>query len=117
MQTLDGIFYLNNESFLIETKFSHEDFGAIARLHLLVESRPIGTMGLLFASDGFTSPANEAAHLLRPIRVLLFFRSDIEYALSQQNMIHAVQLKKKLAVKFGRCSMDLIAASDVMEQS
>ena len=107
LQQLDGLTLKEWQGFLIESKFGHVDFDPIARLHLLVDSRPSGVLGLLFAADGFTLPALESAHILRPIRVLLFNRGDIERAIELCDFMAAVRLKWKLAVKFGRSGLSI----------
>jgi hypothetical protein len=86
---------------LIESKFAVVDFNPIARLHLLAEQRPVGTMGLLFAASGYTAPALDSAHILRPIRVLLFEQDDIRFAADNSDIVRAVQLKWRAAAKYG----------------
>lgn len=66
---IDGLLVCEWNGFLIESKFQNVDFTSIARLHLLTEGCPIGTMGLLFAAKGFTNVSLEAAHLLKPLRI------------------------------------------------
>lgn len=99
---LDGFVVIDNHRFIIESKFQRLDFDPIARLHLLVEQRPVGTMGLLFATEGYTRPAIDSAHILRPIRVLLFARDDIDFIARSGDIGTAVRVKWKRAVMFGR---------------
>jgi len=101
---IDGLLLDGWSAFLIESKFQRVDFGPIARLHVLTESCPVGTMGLLFASKGFTWPAMDAIQLLRPMRVLLFDQDDIECILDAEdrNFTMAVRLKWKAAIIYGR---------------
>jgi hypothetical protein len=87
---------------LIESKFKKIDFAPIVRLHFLAERRPVGTMALLFAAKGFTLPAIESASDLRPIRVLLFERGDIEFALKRENLLEVIRRKRRDAIKYGR---------------
>jgi hypothetical protein len=100
---LDGLLIVHGQAFLIESKFQHVDFGPIARLHVLTEAAPVGTMGLLFAAKGYTPPALNAIEILRPIRVLLFDRLDIETILAAKNLnfAQAVRSKWKAAIMFG----------------
>jgi hypothetical protein len=100
---IDGLFICEWNGFLIESKFQHVDFGPVARLHVLTEGCPIGTMGLFFAAKGFTSPAIDAVQYLRPMRVLLFDQVDIESVLQHENrdFIQAVRLKWKAAIMLG----------------
>lgn len=101
---IDGFVTIGSTNFLIESKFAKVDFDPIARLHLLAEQRPVGTMGLLFAAGGYTPPALDSAHILRPIRVLLFTRRDLENAAQQGDMSSMVRLKLREAAKFGRAN-------------
>lgn len=110
---LDGLLFTDSREFLVESKFTQVDFTPIARLHLLVESRPIGTMGILFAARGFTIPAIDLAHIQRPIRVLLFNRQELEYALQANDFLGAVRLKLRRAVKYGRSSINISTTSAI----
>lgn len=90
---LDGFAILDQNRFIIESKFQQVDFAPIARMHLLAEQRPVGTMGLLFAAGGFTAPAFDSAHILRPIRALLFPQADISLIAQTGDMAAAIRLK------------------------
>ena len=104
---LDGMIEFDCKYYLIESKFSKEDFSSVANLHLHVESRPVGTLGLIFAAKGFTTPAIESAFILRPIRVLLFNNKDLEYALTSRDFLKALRLKLKYVTKYGIASFDI----------
>jgi hypothetical protein len=102
-EEIDGLVIDGWQGFLVEAKFwtAGVDFGAIARLHILVEQRFSNTLGLFFSAFGFTSPAVESARLLRPIRVLLFDGTDIDTALtSKRDMMDTVRKKWALGLKF-----------------
>jgi len=106
---IDGLACFDWSSFLIESKFQQVDFGPIARLHAFAEQRPVGTMGLLFAAGGFTVPAIDSTHLLRPIRVLLFSRPDIDHIARSHDMARAIRVKWKQAVRVARANVLLTA--------
>ena len=120
-EQIDGLLFAGWQGFLIECKFwtGKVDFGPIALLHTLLESRPVGTLGLFFSAFGYTGPAIEAAEMLRPLRVLLFVRDDLEWALGPRNfkgrMAEMVRRKWMLAVKFGRPHAKLPADLDLFE--
>lgn len=101
---IDGLLTYDWNGFLIESKFQDVDFSPIAKLHVLTEGCPVGTMGLFFASKEFTPPALEATQLLRPMRVLLFDQADMESVLEEEdrNLLQAVRLKWKAAIMFGK---------------
>jgi len=66
-------------------------------------------MGLFFAAKGFTGPALDAAHLLRPVRVLLFDQADIRDVIraSEPNLVQAVRSKWKAVIMTGRSNFPL----------
>jgi hypothetical protein len=82
-EQIDGLIVDGGSGYLVEAKFwpGKVDFGPIALLHALIGFRPAGTMGLFFSPFGYTQPALESVSLLRPIRVLLFDRRDLLWAL------------------------------------
>lgn len=83
-EQIDGLIFEGWQAFLIECKFWPRgvDFGPIALLHTLLDTRPTGTMGLFFSNFGYTMPALENTELLRPQRVLLFDNRDLDWALN-----------------------------------
>jgi len=107
-EQIDGLVIDGWQGFLVESKFwtKKVDFGSIALLHAHVETRPVGTLGLFFSAFGYTPPALESAELLRPVRVLLFDRSDLMRALLggsfKGRMVEMVRRKWMLAMKYGR---------------
>lgn len=103
-EEIDGVLYDDGKAYLLESKFVRNplNFEPIARLHLMAERRPPTTIGLIFAPFGFTAPAVESAQELRPLRVLLLDRPDIELALRKHDMLTVVRVKYRDAVKYGR---------------
>jgi len=104
-EEIDGLVYDGWQGFLIEAKNEGNRVGIdpIFRLHLMAEQRPIGTMGLMFSMSGFTDPAIELAERLRPIRILLFDRNDLDWAITPEGgMLAMVRRKWTLALRSGR---------------
>jgi hypothetical protein len=107
-EELDGLIFDGWQGFLLECKFwtGKVDFGPIALLHTLIDARPAGTLGLFFSAFNYTLPALEAAEMLRPLRVLLFDRADLEWALGPKSikgrMVEMVRQRWMLTVKYGR---------------
>jgi hypothetical protein len=114
-EQIDGLLFEGWQGFLIESKFKlgkkidskprtgrKIDIGPIYRLHILVEQRLAGALGLFFAAFGYTLPAIEKARSLRPTRVLLFEASDLNWALEQPgSMMTMVRRKWIRALKDG----------------
>jgi hypothetical protein len=112
-EQIDGLVFADWQGFLIESKLWAKpvDFEPIARLVLLVESRPVGTLGLFFSPSGYTKAALELTQSLHPIRVLLFDGRDLMWASKERDgMMKIVRRKWRNAVKFGR--MDLPAVDE-----
>jgi len=82
LEHVDGLVFDGYQGFLIESKFSLKgvDFVPVAQLHVCVEHRPVGTLGLLFSAFGFTEPAVELSTMLHPIRVLMIDQNDLKWA-------------------------------------
>ncbi len=117
-EELDGLIFMGWQGFLIEAKNERDPVAIdpIFRLHLLAEQRPIGTMGLLFSASGYTEPAIESAERLRPIRVLLFDRSDLEWAVGDgKSPQEVVRRKWILALRSGKPNIAVTQYADSFE--
>jgi hypothetical protein len=104
-EQIDGFALEGWQGFLIESKFwvGKVDFDPIALLHVLVEQRPAGTLGLFFSAFDYTAAALESAAGLRPIRVLLFDQKDLVWAMQRRRgMMELVRERWTHAVKYGR---------------
>jgi hypothetical protein len=118
-EQIDGLVLDGWQGFLIESKFwtSQVDFGPIALLHTLLDTRPVGTLGLLFSAFGFTNPAKESTDRLRPVRVLLFDQDDVNWVLAKKpfkgSVLELVHRKWLLAVMYGSSSVPLNTPIDL----
>ena len=116
LEQVDGLVFEGYQGFLIESKFlsRNVDFGPIAQLHVCVEQRPIGTLGLLFSAFGFTDPALELSSALRPIRVLLFNQNDLLWVLESRDRVKEMLRRKwRLAVRDGCSFSDVTTHLDL----
>jgi hypothetical protein len=94
LEQIDGLVYLGEIPFLIECKDKDSvDIAAIAKLQSQLLRRPPATMGAVFVSGGFTSPALILADLAVPYRILLWSSGDIELGLEGGDF-HTVLRKK-----------------------
>jgi hypothetical protein len=118
-EQIDGMVIEGWQGFLIESKFWTDlvDFGPIALFHTLLDTRPIGALGLLFSAFGYTNPAKESANRLRPVRVLLFEQEDVNWVLARKpfkgSMLELVRRKWLLAVMYGSPSVRVSEAIDL----
>jgi hypothetical protein len=104
-EEIDGLATLGWQAFLIQCKLEKDP---IARLHLQVERRPVGTLGLFFA-DEYSEAAVELAAELRPIRVILLTAAEINRALTSPGHLgHAqgspVEVARRREVRQARLS-------------
>lgn len=104
LEQVDGLIFQGFQGFLVESKFypGNVGFGPVAQLHICVEQRPVGTIGLFFSAFDYTAPAHDLLLALRPIKVLLFNQSDIVWAInSNDNFRKLIRYKWLLALKDG----------------
>src|SRR4051795_8524155 len=74
MEQIDGVVYLGDRAFLIESKDLSEPAAieAVAKLRFRLEGRPPGTMGVLFSVRNFTLPTEVFTQFASPLNVLLW---------------------------------------------
>jgi hypothetical protein len=118
-EQIDGLVLDGGQCYLVESKFwtDQVDFTPIALLQTLLDTRPVGTLGLFFSAFGYTAPAWESADRLRPVRVLLFDQFDLNWALAKKafkgSMAEMVRRKWLLAVMNGCVSRPLNTPIDL----
>lgn len=98
------------QGFLVQSKFWPSrpiDYADLALLIDQVGKRPSGTLGLFFAPFRVSKPAIVGAGGSNPIRMLLFQREDLEWAIRRRDMMGLVRRKWRLAVQFGRFDYEL----------
>jgi hypothetical protein len=103
MEQVDGVVYLGERAFLLESKNQSEPTAVqeLARLRMRLESRPPGTMGVLFSTHNFTLPAEVFARFAVPLNVLLWGRADLDLALADGSMIASLRAKLARATEWG----------------
>lgn len=103
MEQVDGMVYLGDRAFLLESKNLSEPAAVreLARLRMRLESRPPGTMGVLFSTQNFTLPAEVFAQFARPLNVLLWGRGDLDVSLLDGSMVQGLHAKLARATESG----------------
>jgi Restriction endonuclease len=104
MEQIDGIVYQGERAFLVESKDLSEPLAieAVAKLRFRLESRPPGTMGILFSTTGFTLPTEVFTQFASPLNVLLWDRGDMDLALQSEGaMKTALTQKLEFAIEEG----------------
>ena len=103
MEQIDGMVYLGERAFLLESKNVSEPVAIdeVARLRMRLESRPPGTMGVLFSAQDFTLPAEVFTQFATPLNVLLWARRDLDVALRGGMMVDGLRAKLAHATESG----------------
>ncbi len=107
IEEIDGLVIEGWQGLLIESKNWTDpvDFTSLAKFQLAIERRPIGTLGLFFSVSGYTDAALELVAVLRPIRLLLFNREDLEMAIREKDLVLIVRNKWQRAVQWGDATL------------
>ncbi len=110
-EEVDGLATVGWQGFLVQCKLENRPtpFDPIARLHLQVERRPQGTLGLFFSQD-YSNSAVELARELKPIRVLLLRVEEIVLELKRPvpfDMLGLVSRKWRAAMMYARPDFNL----------
>jgi hypothetical protein len=103
MEQVDGVVYLGERAFLLESKNLSEPMAveAVARLRMRLESRPPGTMGVLFSVQKFTLPTEVFAQFAKPLNVLLWEGRTLDVPLANASMVDTLRAKLNYAVEHG----------------
>lgn len=103
MEQVDGIVYIGERAFLIESKATSEPVAieSLAKLRFRLEKRPPSTMGILFSVNEFTLPTEVFAQFASPLNILLWGGSDLDLALEHGQMTEALKQKLEYATEYG----------------
>lgn len=103
MEQVDGVVYFGERAFLLESKNLSEPMAveAVARLRMRLESRPPGTMGVLFSVQDFTLPTEVFTQFATPLNVLLWESEDLDMALTTASMVTSLRAKLAYATEHG----------------
>ena len=100
-EQIDGVVYLNQIPFLVESKFYKKDkidIEPIAKLMIRMQARPSYTMGLIIAKSGVTTAALEYMKFLQPKNVIVFQGDEIDTSINsatlKNKLFHALLEKK-----------------------
>jgi len=99
----DGLVYLGERAFLLESK-DHTDalaIEAVAKLRFRLESRPPGTMSVLFTARSFSLATEVFSQFAAPLNVILWRGQDLDYALRRGSMASGLQAKFEAATERG----------------
>jgi Restriction endonuclease len=111
IEQIDGAIHCAGLSCLVESKDQDKniDIVPIAKLRNQLLRRPSSTIGLIFSSTGFTSPAISLSCFLSPQTILLWDAKEIKYALEHEKICEF------LILKYHRCVEDGLPDYDITE--
>lgn len=103
MEQIDGIVYLGERAFLLESKDLSEPAAieAVAKLRFRLEGRPPSMMGVLFSVQDFTLPTEVFTQFVSPLNVLLWGRADLDVAIKSSTMTDGLKRKLEHANEHG----------------
>lgn len=115
LEQIDGVVYIGELACLTECKDYHDkqgkkksvNFQPIAKMRNQLMRRPSSTIGSIFSSGGFTSPALTLANFTYPQTILLWSGDEIEYCLKKKNLCQALTTKYRKCVEFGVHNYDI----------
>lgn len=111
-EQIDGAIYCDGLACLIEAKdrATPVNIEPLAKLQNQLSRRPPGTLGIVFARNGFTRDASIQAGLMNPLRILLWEFGDLEYALQESAMRGMLARKYRYAVEHALPDMKRLQA-------
>ncbi len=109
VEQIDGVIHLDGVSFLVECKDEATPVAVepLAKLRMRLQQRPPGLMGLLVSTSDFTRAASLFAQFSSPLDVLLWGKSDLEFAIRNQKMGDGLLEKYRWAVLRGLPDLQL----------
>lgn len=108
IEQIDGAIYCAGLSCLVESKDYSEPINVepIAKLRNQLMRRPPGTLGIIFARNGFTEPAKISTRMMNPLQILLWEYGELESSLRDGTLCRALVRKYRAAVEMGMPDYD-----------
>jgi Restriction endonuclease len=103
VEQIDGAVYSDSLSCLVECKDQESNLAIdpVAKLRNQLLRRPLGVIGLVFSSTGFTESILILAQYSANQAILLWNGSDVTYALTHQKMRTGLTQKYRYCVERG----------------
>ena len=101
IEQIDGAVYCDGLFCLVESKDYTDaiNIEPVAKLRNQLNRRPAGTLGLVFARNGYTPSAKYLVKTHNPLNILLWEFDELRLAISNQAMRKALLTKFKYAVE------------------
>ncbi|TET12727.1 MAG: hypothetical protein E3J81_10290 [Dehalococcoidia bacterium] len=104
-EEIDGAFYLNHRTFLLEAKWTADPTPAseIYRFKGKVDGKLVGTLGIFISMSGYSEDAPEALEQGKTPSVVLFDQSDMDAIfISDTNFVEVLDFKLRQAGEVGK---------------
>jgi len=101
IEQIDGAVYCDGLSCLVESKDYSEavNIEPVAKLRNQLARRPAGTLGLMFARNGYTPSAKYLVKTHTPLDILLWEFDELKSAIVDHSMRRALRTKFRYAVE------------------
>lgn len=109
VEQIDGFIHADGLACLAECKDQQGNVNIepIAKMRNQLMRRHASTIGVVFSSEGFTSPAILLARYIAPQMILLWDGNELEYALEKQQMRQSLIAKYRFCVEQGEPLFDI----------
>ncbi len=109
IEQIDGSVRVAGLYSLIESKDEKGNIAItpIAKLRNQLLRRPSGTFGMVFSSQGYTDAALQLAQFALPQAILLWTRTQIDFALQHENICKLCEQKYRACVDHGMVDFDV----------
>lgn len=105
LEQIDGVIYISGLACMVECKNyalnTPVSVEPIAKLRNQILRRPIGVIGSIFSTSGFTDPAITLVQFMLPQTILLWGRDEIDYAARNQSLCQSLLEKYRYYIEYG----------------
>jgi hypothetical protein len=104
LEQIDGVIYCGGLACVVESKDLSNgsvDVAPVAKIRNQLQRRPGNVLGVIFSRTGFTNPARKQSYFAFPQTILLWEGEELEYALEQESICHALIQKYRFCVEEG----------------
>lgn len=114
-EQIDGFISIDGIHCIIECKNQKEnvDFEPISKLRSRLQRRPSSTIGAIFTTASYTSPAIILNEFLHPQTILLWERREIHECFKQKFLVKGMKIKFEHCIKNGLANYNLLAEPSI----
>jgi len=103
VEQIDGAVVAGGLHCLIESKDESKPLtiAPLAKMRNQLQRRPPATVGLIFSTSGYTSPAQILAGYMGSQTILLWYSEELELALTKQRIVPLLEAKYRICAETG----------------